>query len=205
MRARWRPVFHALRVSGVPIHRLLGLVFPVGRIRRIEAALRWRSSVLTAKNDTVDYLFRAQARLAKLHLSDLASVQAALKEPEKRRLILTFGISREMLESELAEKYQSDTTTALDEALSELTAEGVVLRVPAKWLVTQGEAARRPLSRLPESAASDVLLAIHARRHAGYDASEIGRLMREGRDYGREMESRREREADTERGRTYQL
>jgi len=185
----WRSACRALEASGVKRAsvRLLGL--PLGREERLRRALLHRKTVLEAKNSASDHLFHTQAPLAQLDLRDLAGVEDAVKDPAKRRLLLTFGINREMLASELAEKYGAETGAALDEALSELLAEGILLRVPGHLAATS----------------SDLYLAVHGRGRTHYDLSEFNRLLREGRDYRGELRTRQRREANTDRGRSYRL
>jgi len=185
----WRSACRALEASGVKHGsvRLLGL--PLGREKRLRRALLHRKTVLEAKNSVSDHLFHTQAPLAQLDIRNLAGAEEALKDPAKRRLLLTFGVNREMLDSELAQKYGAETGAALDEALSELLAEGILLRVPGQLAATS----------------SDLYLAAHGHGRRHYDLSEFNRLLREGRDYRGELESRQRREASTNRGRSYRL
>jgi hypothetical protein len=178
-----------LEASGVKRGSVRWLRFPWNREERLRRALRLRKSVVEAKNSAADFLFSTQAPLAQLELHDLSGVEAALQDAEKRPLLLTFGVNREMLSSELAQKYGAETGAPLDEALAELIAEGLVLRVP-------GELA---------SASHDIYLAIHGRGRKHYDLSEFNRLLREGRDYRRELTARQRREATSGRGRSYDL
>ena len=185
----WRSACRALEASGIKRGSMRWLCFPWGRETRLRRALRLRRSVLEAKNGVVDHLFSAQAALAELDLHDLSGVEQALQDAEKRPLLLTFGVNREMLSTELAQKYGVETGGPLDEALAELIAEGLILRVP-------GELA---------SASHDLFLAIHGRGRGHYDLSEVNRLLREGRDYRGELQARQRRETTSGRGRSYDL
>ena len=185
----WRSACRALEASGAKRGSVRWLRFPWNREERLRRALRLRKGILDAKNSAADFLFSTQAPLAQLELHDLAGVEAALQDAEKRPLLLTFGVNREMLASELAAKYSAETGAPLDEALAELIAEGLVLRVP-------GELA---------AASHDIYLAIHGRGRKHYDLSEFNRLLREGRDYRRELKARQRRETTSGRGRSYDL
>jgi hypothetical protein len=173
-------------VSGL---KLFWLRFPIGRARRLETALRQRSTLLAAKNDVMDLIFQTQAPLARLGIQNEADVRAAMQDPDKRRLLGAYGLNREMVEAELRERYGSETTGALDAALQELVAEGVILRVPGRLLL----------------ATSDIFLAIHARRRPLYDVGLLNRLLHEGRDEEKALRSRDKRDDSTETGRTYRL
>jgi hypothetical protein len=78
---------------------------------------------------------------------------------------------------------------ALDQALSELIAEGVLLRVPGKTVMSR----------------EDVFLAVQRGRRPHYDVSELNRLVRQSGSYGRDLRSRARREASTTSERSYDL
>ena len=194
--ARWkgtgmdaRRVRRALRAAGVGQSALCGLRWPFGRKKRMLSLVRKRLAVLEAKNEVVDFLFRTQRSLAGLGLVGLEQVRAALGEAEKRRLILTAGASRTMLEEELSARHGSEAGRALDQALAELAAEGVVLRVPGAMMLAN----------------HDVYLAVLERGRPQYDVSELSRLVWEGRQYAQELRRRVRREKATGRERTYRL
>jgi len=189
MIADWRPAYHALQASGLKGWDLFSLRLPIGRTRRVQAALRRRSALLKARNDVMDIVFRRQGRLAPLGLESVAQVETTLHDPEQRRLLAALGLNREMLEAELREHHGTETSEALEEALQDLVAAGVLLRVPGKLLL----------------ASSDIFLAVHARRREPYNVGLLTRLLREGRDHERELRSRQERGTSTDTGRTYRL
>lgn len=179
----------ALRVAGARRTALLGLSWPLGRLRRVQALIRQRRAVLEAKNNVLGFLARTQGPLAEFELGRLEHVEAALKQPAKRRLILAAGASREMVEDELSSRHGSETGRSLDQALSELVADGLVLEVPA-------EAA---------AANHDIYLIADRRDRPHYDVAELTRLLQEESQYGTRLRQRARREAATKHGRTYRL
>jgi hypothetical protein len=189
MTANWRAAYEALRASGLSSGKLFWLRFPIGRRARLQAALRERASLLGAKNDIADLLFRTQASLARLDIRTLADVEAAAKDPEKRRLLAGCGVNEEMLEEELRERYGTETAGALDKALAELVREGVVLRVPGGLLLAN----------------HDILVGVHARRRGPYSVGLLNRLLHEGREDELALRSRQKRDDSTHAGRSYRL
>jgi len=179
----------ALKAAGLRGPALCTLFWPIARQKRLLALLHERRAVLEAKNNVVEFLLTTQRALADLQLRRLEQVQAALGDPEKKRLIMTVGASRVMLEEELSARYGSEVGRALEQALSELVGEGVTLRVPAKEALTT----------------HDVYLIVHGRNRPHYDLGELNRLLREGRHHGAELRSRARREEATGRNRTYRM
>jgi hypothetical protein len=137
----------------------------------------------------MDLIFRIQAPLARLGIHSQTDVEAAMQIPEKRCLLGACGLNREMVEGELRERYGSETAGALDAALQDLVAEGLVLKVPGRLLL----------------ATSDIFLALHARRRPPYDVGPLNRLLHEGRDEEKALRSRDKRDTSTDTGRTYRL
>lgn len=189
MTAHWRAAYEALRATGLSGMKLLWLRFPIGRVRRLQTALRQRSTLLAAKNDVMDLIFRTQAPLAPLRIQSATDVEAAMQVPEKRRLLGACGLNREMVEAELRERYGSETTGALDAALQELVADGTILKVPGRLLL----------------ATSDIFLAIHPRRRPSYDVGLLNRLLHEGHEEEEALRLRHRRDTSTDTGRTYRL
>jgi len=179
----------ALKSAGARGAGLYFLVCPVGRDKRLWAMLRRRRAVLEAKSNVVDLLFRNQRAIAELSLGSLDEVRRALQEPEKRRLIMTVAASRALLEEELRSHYKSEVGRALDLALSELVAEGVLLQVPGKTVLAN----------------QDIYLAVHRKGQPRYDTAELDRLLREGRRYGDELRARARSERATDATRSYRL
>ena len=179
----------ALRNAGLHGSARLGLTWPIGRQKRVTALLRQRRTVLEAKNHVVEFLFRTQRGLADLRLTRLEDVHAALLDPGQRRIIMTVGASRAMLEEELSSRYGSETGGSLEGALAELVAEGVLLQVPAKAALAN----------------HDIYVSVHSRKRPHYDVGELNRLLQEGRGYGTELRSRSRREEKTGDARTYRM
>jgi len=109
----WKEARRALAVSGMSRGQLLALLWPFGRDRRARALLLDRRAVLEAKSLVVDYLFRAQQRLADLQLTDSERLQKALLDPEQRPLIMSLGINRAMIEDVLASRYGAEAGRSL--------------------------------------------------------------------------------------------
>ncbi len=190
MRETWsQSACRALAASGVKPWSLHLLCLPWGKEKRLRRALRHRMAVLEVKNAVVDALGAAQKALAPLKIRDLAGVERALQDQEQRPLVLTFGMNREMLVSELAEKYGVETGASFEEALAELLAEGWVLQVPGKMVESR----------------ADLYLLVHDHGRARWDVSEISRLLRQGRNYRAELLARERRETVTGRDRSYRL
>lgn len=176
----------ALRSAGA---RAAALYWPFGRQRRARLLLRRRLAVLEAKNAVVALLFGRQQPLAGLRLSTSADVARALADQEKRRLVVGLSVSREVIEEELQRCPGTELGRALDQALSELIREGVVLRVPGKALLMR----------------EDVFVAAMAGRRPHYDVSELNRLVREGTGYGAQLRARARQEETSTASRSYRL
>lgn len=185
----WRAACRALERSGVARGRVRWLSLPLNREARLRQALSRRRAVLEAKNSVVDLLTSSQVALARFKLREAADVQRALQDPQAKPILLAVGLDRDMLAAEVARKFGIETGTSLDEALAELIAEGQIARV-----ATEVSGVRQEL-----------FFALHGRARRQYDLSEISRLLREGRDYRRELQTRNQREMSTGRGRSYDL
>jgi len=179
----------ALRAAGVPRMALWTLAWPFGRQRRALARVRKRLTVLEAKNSVVDLVFRAQRRLSESHLHTREQVELALRDPEKRRMIVAVGMSREVMEDELRSRYGTELGQALDLALAELVAEGALVRVPGKAVMSD----------------YDVYLASYRGKKPHYDVSRLIEVLAESRGYGAELRARAKRESSTGNTRSYQL
>jgi hypothetical protein len=179
----------ALAAAGARGPALFAAAWPFGRERRLRSLLRRRLAVLEAKNRVVDLLFRMQKPLGELRLFTLDTVERALGDPERRKLIVGMSVSREVIEEEITSRSGAEVGLALDRALSELLAEGVLMRVPGKMVMSR----------------EDVFLAVQRGARPHYDVSELSRLVHEGRGHGSELRSRARREASTTSGRSYQL
>ena len=184
----WREARRALVASGLSPGATLSLIWPFGRSERARAMLRHRRSLLEAKNSVVDYLSRAQRGAASLALRRSEDPAAALQDPEKQQLAMAAGISRAMMEEELAARYGSEIGRALDTALAELVSEGVVL-----------EGSPVPGSR------QVVYMISEGGRRRRWDVSELTRLLGTGRDYGAELRGRLRQEETTGAARTHRL
>lgn len=179
----------ALRTSGVPARDLCSLWWPFGRQRRALLLVRKRVSVLEAKNNVVDVLFPTQRALAQFHLNTVQQVEEALRESEKQRLIAAVGMSRAVMEDELRSRYGTELGPALDSALAELVAEGVVLQVPGKAMLSD----------------RDVYLASYRNDKPHYDVSRLSKVLAGSRGYGAELRARARRESSTGDSRSYRL
>ena len=178
----------ALRSAGAPRAALCGMAWPFGRERRLRALIRRRLTVLEAKNAVVDFLFRTQKPLAEFRLFTLDRVETVLHDPEKRKLAISLSPSREVIEEELRSRYRVDASVVLEQALAELVAEGAVLQVPGKLVMSN----------------DDVYLAVQKRR-PHYEVAELNRLVREGTDYAAQLRHRANRRDTTDRGRSYEV
>jgi len=176
----------ALRSAG---GRSTALYWPFGRERRARILLRRRLAVLEAKNAVADFLYSTQEPLADLRLSTVADVERLLGDPEKRRLIVGRSVSREVIEEELNRRAGAELGRALDQALSELIADGFVLQVPGKELLMR----------------DDVYLAVLSKHPPRYEVSELNRLVREGSGYAAHLRTRSRREETTTGRRSYRL
>jgi hypothetical protein len=179
----------ALRASGMSSSSLSGLRWPFGREKRLLSLLRERRAVLEAKNHIVDYLFSAQRAVGPLALASVEGVQAALQDSEKRRVIVTVGANRAMLQEELSARYGSELGRALDQALMELEGEGVLLQVPGRMV----------------SAHQNVFLAVFGRGRPQYEISELTRLLQQGQNQGARLRQRARKEDASGGSRTYRM
>jgi len=162
------------------------LLWPFGRERRAQLLLQRRLAVLDAKNAVADILFGAQKPLTELQLSTLVDVERALTDPEKRRLVVRLGVSREVIEDELKRRPGSELGRSLDQALSELIAEGYLLQVPGPVV----------LMRDP------IYIAVLHKKQPHYEVAELNRLVREGSTF---LKDRARRHDSTTAGRQYRL
>ncbi|NIO13116.1 MAG: hypothetical protein GTO31_04395 [Xanthomonadales bacterium] len=179
----------ALRAAGMRGSALWTLFWPLASQKRLLSLLRARSAVLEAKNNVLDLLLTTQRALSGLGLRRPEQLPGVLRDPEKKRLIMTAGASRVMLEEELSARHGSEVGRALDRALAELVAEGLILQVPAKEIL----------------ASHDVYLVLHGRRRPHYDLGDLTQLLQEARHYGAELRSRARREQVTGQNRTYRM
>ncbi len=179
----------ALKAAGARGPALRATVWPFGRERRLRALLRQRLALLEAKNRVVDLLFRAQRPLADQQLFTLEHVERALKDPERRKLVIGVSASREVIEDEIGTRSDAEVGRPLTRALSELVAEGVLLRVPGKMVMSR----------------EDVYLAVQRGRRPQYDVGELSRLVRQGRSYRTELRAKERSDSATNTGRSYQL
>jgi len=175
-----------LRRSGAAT---VSLYWPLGRQRRATALLHRRLAVLEAKNAIGELLFRCQRPLAELRLNAIAEVEMALQDPDRRKLVVGLGMSREVIETELGRLAGAEAGSAIEQALAELVREGVVLQVPGRAFMSGG----------------DVYLAVYRGSRPQYDVSQLSRLVREGTSYGLHLRQRSRREASTTTGRSYRL
>jgi len=184
----WREARRALIASGLRRSAVLSLLWPFGREERARRLMRQRRAVLEAKNHVIEYLSRAQRPLDSLGLATSEDLRTALEAPEKRGLIMGVAINRPMMEEVLAARHEAEVGPALDQALAELVAEGVVLKVSGMPVLTD-----------------DIHVIAGGRAAARYDLSGLTRLLGEGRDYGGELRARLRRKQRTDVGRTHQL
>jgi hypothetical protein len=180
----------ALKASGVKSCATWSLLLPFGRRGRLQAMLRKRRAVLEAKNGVLDCLFRFQKALEPMGLTDAPSVQRAMTDPEKRRLIIAVGLSRASLEDELG-RYGLEAAAYLDQALSELVAERRIVKASGA-------------SGVP---GSEVHLVIHQRGRGRYDISLLSRLLQRGQTskYGDMLRARQRTRTGSDEGREYRL
>jgi hypothetical protein len=178
----------ALRASGVGRGPVIGLLWPFGRERRARALLRERRAALEAKNGVVEYLFRAQRPLESLRLGRPEDVTKALQQPDTRSLIMSVGITRAMIDEALVSRFGAEGGRAVDTALAELIAGGVVTKASA----------------MPASS-QEIYVALQGRGRPLFDLSEVSRLLEDGREHGTELRQRLQREEATRRGRTHYL
>ena len=184
-----RRVRRALRSAGVRDPSICGTAWPFGRDRRLRNLIRRRCAVLEAKNVVVDFLFRTQAPLGDLHLFTLEHIQRGLGDPDRRKTIIALSPSREVIEDEIVSRSGAEIGRSLDEALSELVRDGVVLQVPGKDVLST----------------HDVYVAVQRGPRPHYDTAELDRLVREGLSYGAQLRTRSRREASSTSGRSYDL
>ena len=184
----WKEARRALAASGMGSGQSLGLLWPFGRDKRTRALLRDRRAVLEAKNLVVDYLFRAQRPLAPLRLMKAEHLQQALQDPEKRRMVMSLGVNRAMMEDVLLNRYGAEVGRALGKALSELVASGVLMRTPAMSGPNQ-----------------EVYVAAQGRARPQFDLSALNRLLQEGRDFTSELQARFQKRERTDTSRTHHL
>lgn len=184
-----RQARRALKAAGVRNSALCATAWPFGRERRLRILLRRRLAVVEAKNIVAELLFRTQRPLRDLRLFSLEQVERALNDPDRRKLVVGMSASREVIAEELTSLSGAEVGRALDQALSELLAEGVLLRVPGKMVMSR----------------EDVFLAVQRGARPHYDTSEINRLVRQGSSYAKDLRSRARREASTTTERSYDL
>jgi hypothetical protein len=184
----WREARQALAASGMSGGQLLALLWPFGRGKRTRSLLLDRRTVLEAKSLVVDFLFRAQHRLADLRLTDSEGLRKALLDPEKRPLIMSLGINRAMIEEVLRSRYGAEAGRSLEKALSELIASGTILK-----------SSPRP------GTDHEVFIAVHARPRPQFALGRLNRLLQEGRDWGGELRERLKRNEKKDIGRTHRL
>ena len=184
----WKEARRVLAASGLGGGQLLGLLWPIGRDKRTRALLRHRRAVLEAKNLVVEYLYRAQRALAPLRLAKPQHLQRALQDPEKRRLIVSLGVNRAMIEDVLLNRYGAEVGRSLDRALAELVASGVVMKASAMLASNQ-----------------EVYVVAQGRARPQFDLSGLNRLLQEGRDFGSELRARIQRKERTDIGRIHRL
>lgn len=179
----------ALRAAGAGGTSICGTAWPFGRERRVRNALRRRLAILEAKNAVVDFLFRTQTPLAELHLFALDHIQRGLEDPDARKTIIAVSPSREVIEEEIVSRSGAEIGRSLDDALSELVRDGVLLQVPGKDVLST----------------HDVYVAVQRGRRPHYDTAELSRLVREGLSYGAQLRTRARREASSTSSRSYDL
>ena len=175
----------ALEASGMTGRALWFLLLPFGRERRVLAALRTRQSVLEGKNGVLDTLARAQQPLVALGLDTAEEVALAMTDPDKRRLVQSLGMSREVLQDE-ANRWGTEVGGNFEQALSELQAEGRVLSVPGP-------------------AGEDVYLIAPRFLRQRYDLTPLRRVLKRGKEFGATLRTREKSGSDTDRGRTYRM
>ena len=178
-----------LRATGAPESALAGLKWPFGRQRRLYALLRRRLAVLEGKNAVVDLLFRSQMPLAQHELYQVEQVAGANQDPEIRRLVLALGLTRRDIAAQLSPKFGPEVIESLDQTLTELIREGVVLCLTAKDV----------------SARDDLYLAVFRGPRPHYDVSDLAKLLRQVGTPGAHLRQRSHRESTTDSSRSYDL
>jgi len=184
-----RRVRRALRSAGVRSPSICSAVWPFGRDRRLRNLMRRRLAVLEAKNAVVDYLFRLQAPLRDIHLFTLDHIRRGLGDPDTRKPIIALSPSRQVIEDEIVSRSGAEIGRALDEGLSELVRDSVVLQVPGRDVLST----------------HDVYVAVQRGPRPHYDTAELNRLVREGLSYGSHLRTRERRETSTTSSRSYDL
>jgi hypothetical protein len=179
----------ALHASGMRSYSTLSLLLPFGREARLQGVLSKRRSVLEAKNYILDSLFRVQKSLEPYALQTAEEAKAALRDTEKRRMIVALGLNRVMLEDE-ARRFGAEMGESFTGALVELLAEGRVLKV-------EGGAEGTP--------EGEIYLAVHRRGRQRYDVSTFNRLLHRGAQYGTILRSRDKNEGERDVSRTYRM
>jgi hypothetical protein len=147
--------------------------------------LRRRYAVLEAKNSILDTVSRLQKPLEPLALRSLEHVTRALADPDKRRLLLSLGLSRGVLEDE-ASKWGTELGPAFAQALVELVAAGRLIKAPS-----------------PSGDDIYVIVAPLARQR--YDLSHLSRLLLRGKAFGSQLRLREQEGEETTVGRTYRM
>jgi len=179
----------ALRSAGVRSPSICSAVWPFGRDRRLRNLIRRRLAVLEAKNGVVDVLFRTQAPLRDLRLFTLDHIRRGLGDPDARKTIIALSPSRQVIEDEIVSRSGAEIGRALDEGLSELVRDSVVLQVPGRDVLST----------------HDVYVAVQRGPQPHYDTAELNRLVREGLGYGSYLRDRERRETSTTSSRSYDL
>jgi|GEM_PF-2418212 len=179
----------ALRASGASMSSLLALAWPFGRQARIRSLVRKRRAVLDTKNSVVDYLFRAQRPLAQFCISRKEQMQAALADPKRRPAIMAVAVNRDMLEEYLSTRGGSEGGRSLDQALAELDADGVILRMTAD------------LGHVKQN----LYFSVQNRRRPFYNLSGLDALLQQDRNLVAELRERLRRDSSTGSSRSYRL
>jgi hypothetical protein len=184
-----RRVRRALRSAGVRGPSICGTAWPLGRDRRLRNLIRRRLAVLEAKNAVVDVLFRTQAPLRDFRLFTLDHIRRGLGDPDTRKTIIALSPSRQVIEDEIVSRSGAEIGRALDEGLSELVRDSVVLQVPGRDVLST----------------HDVYVAVQRGPRPHYDTAELNRFVREGLSYGSHLRARERRETSTTSSRSYDL
>lgn len=178
-----------LRATGAPESSLAGLKWPFGRQRRLHTLLRRRLAVLEGKNAVVELLFSSQMPLAQHSICTLEQVSRTTGSPEVRRLVLSLGVTRRDLTAKLSPKFGTEVIQSLDQVLTELMREGVVLCLPAKDI----------------AAREDLYLAVFRGPRPRYDVADLAKLLRQVGTPGAQLRQRSHRESTTDGSRSYDL
>ena len=178
----------ALHASGMKSYSTLSLLLPFGREARLQGMLGKRRSILESKNYILDSLFRVQKSLEPFALQTTLEAKEALRDSEKRRMIVALGLSRSMLEDE-THRFGGQLGEAFTTALKELLAEGRVLEVNGAEGAPSGE----------------IYLAVHRRGRQRYDVSTFNRLLQRSAQYGATLRTREKTEGDRDVSRTYRM